>query len=57
MSAMRDLSRAIRHELTEYGPTLKDIPTDVLRDLVSVLGAFWLDMKGELEEREKQRRE
>ena len=53
MSAMRDLSRAIRHELTEYGPTLKDIPTDILRDLVSVLGAFWLDMKGELEEREK----
>jgi hypothetical protein len=50
---MRDMSRAIRHELAEHGPTLKDIPDDVLREFVQIVGAFYLDLKAELERREE----
>jgi hypothetical protein len=50
-SVMRDMSRAIRHELQEHGPTLQDVPDEVLRDLVQVVGAFALDLREELERR------
>ena len=48
---MRDMSRAIRHELQEHGPTLKDIPTVELAEYVQILGAFYGDLKEELERR------
>jgi hypothetical protein len=46
------MSRAIRHELVEHGPTIKDVPTEVLGDLVQVLGAFYHDVREELQRRE-----
>ena len=52
MSAMADMSRAIRHELQDHGPTLADIPDDVLGNYVLIIGAFYLDLKNELERRD-----
>ena len=51
MSAMRDMSRAIRHELQEHGETLQQIPEKVLEEYVQILGAFYADLKEELERR------
>lgn len=48
---MRDMSRAIRHELVEVGPTLQDIPTETLRDYVTIVGAFYFDLRDELARR------
>jgi hypothetical protein len=48
---MRDMSRAIRHELTEYGPTLQTIPDKELSDLTEILGAFFYDLVGEQDRR------
>lgn len=48
---MRDMSRAIRHELSEYGPTLQTIPDQELRDLTEIVGAFFYDMVGEQDRR------
>lgn len=50
-SVMRDMSRAIRHELQEHGPTLQDVPDEILRDLVQIVGAFHLDLREEYERR------
>ncbi len=52
MSAMRDMSRAIRHELQDHGPTLAEIPTDVLGEYVTIMAAFHGDLHAELERRE-----
>lgn len=49
---MRDMSRAIRHELQEHGGTLHEIPYETLREYVTLLGAFYGDLKAELERRE-----
>ena len=54
LSAMRDMSRVIRHELTDHGPTLRQIPLDVLREYVTILGAFYGDLRAELERRERE---
>jgi hypothetical protein len=48
---MRDMSRAIRHELQEHGPTLSEIPDDALAEYTQIVGAFWLDLKDEAERR------
>lgn len=51
VSAMRDMSRAIRHELEEHGTNLQAIPTLLLREYTQILGAFYFDLKDELERR------
>lgn len=51
MSAMRDMSRAIRHELSEYGPTLQTIPDKDLTELTEIVGAFFYDLVGEQDRR------
>lgn len=51
-SVMRDMSRAIRHELSEHGSSLQEVPMEVLGDLVQVLGAFYHDVREEIERRE-----
>jgi len=48
---MRDMSRAIRHELQEHGASLSDVPTEVLADIVQVMGAFYMDIREEYERR------
>jgi hypothetical protein len=45
------MSRAIRHEIGEYGETLRDIPDDVLSELTEILGAFFYDLVGEQDRR------
>lgn len=54
MSAMADMSRAIRETMEWHAPgkTLKTIPTDLLRDYVQIIGAFYADISEELERRE-----
>lgn len=51
-SAMRDMSRAIRLQLEQFGPTLRDIPTTTLREMTTIVTAFSLDMKAELDRRD-----
>lgn len=51
MSAMRDMSRVIRHELQEFGPTLKDIPDKDLEELTVIVSAFSLDLREEFDRR------
>ena len=51
MSAMRDMSRAIRHELQELGPTLQDIGDKELAECTEILGAFFYDLVGEQDRR------
>jgi len=51
MSAMRDMSRAIRHEFADYGGSLTDLPDDVLSEYAEILGAFFYDLVGEKERR------
>jgi hypothetical protein len=48
---MRDMSRAIRHELEEYGPTLREIPDETLTEFAEILGALFYDLVGEKERR------
>jgi len=48
------MSRAIRHELREHGPTLREIPTPTLHEYVQIVGAFYLDLKAEKERREQE---
>jgi hypothetical protein len=52
VSAMADMSQAIREQIERHGSTLQEVPTDVLRDLTTITGAFWSDMLNELKERE-----
>ena len=52
MSAMADMSKAIRKELEKYGPSLRDIPLPTLKEQTQIVGAFYLDMKAQIEERE-----
>jgi hypothetical protein len=52
MSAMRDMSKAIRHELQEHGETLRDIPRETLDQFIQIVGAFYLDLKGEADRRD-----
>jgi hypothetical protein len=51
VSAMRDMSRAIRMELQEYGPTLQSIPSEILNEYTEIVGAFFYDLVGEKERR------
>ena len=51
MSAMADMSRSIRFELERHGATLKEIPTEILSEYVTIVHAFYLDMKEELDRR------
>jgi hypothetical protein len=53
MTAMRDMSRAIRHELQEHGPTLKEIPDGVLDDYIQILGALYFDLQDEKKRRQR----
>lgn len=48
---MRDMSRAIRQELSEYGPTLQTIPDQELGELTEIVGAFFYDLVGEQDRR------
>jgi hypothetical protein len=54
MSAMADMSRAIREQIEAHssGATLESLPTETLRDYVQIVGAFWLDLRDELQRRE-----
>jgi hypothetical protein len=52
--AMRDMSRAIRKQLEVYGSTLRDIPLTTLKEQTQIVGAFYLDMKAQVEEREEE---
>jgi len=45
------MSRAIRHQFSDYGPTIRDIPDDVLGEYAEILGAFFYDLVGEKERR------
>ena len=49
---MVEMSQAIRLTLERYGLTLKDVPTDVLREFCQITGAFYMDMKDELRRRD-----
>ena len=53
MSAMRDMSRAIRHELEDASldGTLKGIPDDILREFTEIVGALFYDLVGEQDRR------
>lgn len=51
-SYMALMSKAIREELERHGRTLKDVPLDTLKEYVQIVGAFYLDMKEEVERRE-----
>jgi hypothetical protein len=48
---MRDMSRAIRHELADAAPTLTLIPTETVREYIQILGAFKADLEDELKRR------
>jgi len=57
MSPMAEMSRAIRHVLEDNGaqPTLREVPTQTLIEFVDIVGAFYLDLKEELERRRGER--
>lgn len=56
MSAMVEMSRAIRETLERYGsPTLREIDDEALEQFVQITGAFYLDLKEELERRREGR--
>lgn len=48
---MADMSRAIRLEIEKHGPTLSDIPRDVLEQYATIVGAFYMDLRDELKRR------
>jgi hypothetical protein len=50
---MRDMSRAIRHELEDASldGTLKGLPDDNLREFTEIVGAFFYDLVGEQDRR------
>lgn len=51
MSYMRDMSRAIRHELQEHGQSLTEIPDAALAEYLVIVSAFQADLKDEQERR------
>lgn len=54
MSAMSDMSRAIRLEIEKHGgTTLRDLPQDVLAEYATIVAAFALDLRQELDRRER----
>lgn len=53
MSYMAAMSRAIREELQQHGPTVGYIPLGVLTDYVDIVGAYYLDLKDEYDRRTK----
>ena len=57
MSAMADMSRAIRLTIERHSATgkLTNLPTGTLEEFVQIVGAFSLDLKGELERRRASR--
>jgi hypothetical protein len=44
---MAAMSRAIRLQIQRHGETLRDLPDDVLRDYVDIVGAFYGDLRDE----------
>jgi hypothetical protein len=48
---MRDMSRAIRHELADLGTTLQDISDQDLAEVTEIVGAFFYDLVGEQDRR------
>lgn len=46
---MAGMSRAIRLQIEEHstGPTLRELPDEVLYDYVQIVGAFFLDLREE----------
>jgi hypothetical protein len=51
MSKMTEMSQAIRLQIEKDAPTLHDIPDEILAEYVTIVGAFYFDLKGELERR------
>lgn len=52
MSAMSDMSRAIRLTMEAYGGlTLQTLPNEPLGEFVQIVGAFYMDLKDELARR------
>jgi hypothetical protein len=55
---MTDMSKAIRHVIEDHAtnhelllPALKRVPIGALEEMTTILEAFYLDLKGELERR------
>jgi hypothetical protein len=53
-NAMAEMSAAIRTTIQKYGATIKDIPDDVLQDLSNMVSAYALDLRAEVERRERE---
>ena len=55
-SVMVQMSRAIRHVIEDNSndPTLKGLKDEDLRDLVTIVGAFYGDLKAEFDGRESE---
>ncbi len=51
MSAMVEMSRAIRHTIEDHAPTLKELRDADLDDFITIVEAFYLDMREEQERR------
>ena len=45
------MSRAIRHEMSDYGDSLHDLPDQILTEFTEIVGAFFYDLVGEKERR------
>lgn len=51
MSAMTEMSRAIRLTMQRYADTLGELPDDVLADFAEIIYAFNADLRDELRRR------
>lgn len=51
--AMVSMSRAIRHTLEDFstGPSMRELPEDVLIEFVQIVGAFYADLRDEAKRR------
>ena len=52
-SPMAEMSGAIRLSMERYAPNLRSLPPDVLRDFTHIVGAFYFDLKAELDRRDE----
>ena len=50
---MSEMSKAIREQLQTNGPTLKEIPTPILGEYITILSAYRMDMIEEYERRDR----
>lgn len=48
MSAMADMSRAIRVTIQQHAPTLQELDDGTLKDFADIVGAFAMDLREEV---------